>query len=104
MGRFPEETEMTHSIYLSAAAAEKLEEMSEGDRQTIRSVFQLLADRPWQVGSQVELFSGSPDQMRLVRSNQWRVIYRLHYPTGSDEPNQGPIIIVTTIYRKSESA
>jgi hypothetical protein len=104
MGRFREETEMTHSIYLSAAAAEELENMSEGDRQRIRSMFQLLADQPWQVGSQVELFSGSPDQMRLVCSNQWRVLYRLHYPTGSDKSNQAPIIIVTTIYRKSERA
>jgi hypothetical protein len=104
MGRFREETEMTHSIYLSAHAAERLENMSEGDRQRIRSMFQLLSDQPSQVGSQVELFSGSPDQMRLVRTNEWRVLYRLHYPTGSDESNQGPIIIVTTIYRESEKA
>jgi mRNA-degrading endonuclease RelE of RelBE toxin-antitoxin system len=104
MGRFREETEMTHSIYLSAAAAEELETMPEGDRQGIRSTIQLLADQPEQVGSQVELISGSPDQMRLVRSKQWRILFRLHYPTGPDESNQGPIIIVTTIYRKSESA
>jgi mRNA-degrading endonuclease RelE of RelBE toxin-antitoxin system len=95
---------MTHSIYLSAAAVEKLEKMPEGDRQGITSIFKLLADRPWQVGTQVELLSGSRDQMRLVRSNQWRVLYRLHYPTSSDESNQEPIIIVTSIYQKSESA
>ena len=104
MGRFREETEMTHSIYLSAHAAETLETMSDGDRQRITSMFQLLADEPGQIGSQVELFSESRDQMRLVRSNEWRVLYRLHYPTGPDESNQGPIIIVTTIYRKSEKA
>ena len=104
MGRFREEAEMTHSIYLSAAAAVELEKMSGSDRQRIRSMFQLLADQPSQVGSQVDLFSESPDQMRLVRIDQWRILYRLHYPTGSDEANQGPIIIVTTIYLKSKSA
>jgi mRNA-degrading endonuclease RelE of RelBE toxin-antitoxin system len=93
---------MTHSIYLSTNAAKNLEKMPEGDRHRISNMFQRLADEPWQVGSQVELFSGSADQMRLVRSNEWRVLYRLHYPTEGDESNQAPIIIVTTIYRKSE--
>ena len=104
MGRFRKEAEMTHAIYLSDAAAKELEKMSESDSQRIRSVLQRLTDQPWRVGSKIESFAKSPDQMRLVRSDQWRVIFRLHYPTGSDEPNQEPIIIVTTIYRKSEAA
>jgi mRNA-degrading endonuclease RelE of RelBE toxin-antitoxin system len=94
---------MTHAIYLSDAAAKELENMPEIDRQRIGSTFKLLADQPWQVGSKVESFSQSPDQMRLVRSDEWRVLYRLHYPTGPDQANQGPIIIVTAIYRKSKA-
>lgn len=85
---------MTYQVYLSKHAQEALRSVPQGPKEKIAAAIDRLSSDPFDEGYPVESLTQSGDEIRVLRVDGWRVIFRVAKEVSA--------IILTTVYREQK--